>query len=198
MKHFSPTKEHRHQLQHSYRVSHSEVYKVNQLWGVGGSIILLNYGALWLQKVKKIVFHQPAFKKMTLAGLNSLWQKRYQISVKNWIFDVPFHKKGLVLVIWVLGMIKPSGSVDLLMKRGCRGHWGCWGHWGHWGCRGLEAWKITTEDFRVIQAFEFSFIFMFWKNLFLGRIMKYNIEFWQLFCWRLLRPVNVTFLKTGC
>ena len=28
-----------------YRVSHSEVYKVNQLWGVEGSIILLNYGA---------------------------------------------------------------------------------------------------------------------------------------------------------
>ena len=28
-----------------YRVSHSEVYKVNQLWEVEGSIILLNYGA---------------------------------------------------------------------------------------------------------------------------------------------------------
>ena len=53
---------------------------------------------------------------MTLAGLNSLQQKEYQISVKNWIFDDPFHKKGLVLVIWVLGMIKPSGSVDFLMK----------------------------------------------------------------------------------
>ena len=32
-------------LQATYRVSHSEVYKVNQLGGVGGSIILLNYGA---------------------------------------------------------------------------------------------------------------------------------------------------------
>ena len=40
----------------------------------------------------------------------------YQISVKNWIFDDPFHKKGLVLIIWVLGMIKPTGSVDFLMK----------------------------------------------------------------------------------
>ena len=28
----------------NYRVSHSEVYKVNQLWGIEGSIILLNYG----------------------------------------------------------------------------------------------------------------------------------------------------------
>ena len=83
-----------------------------------------------------------------------------------------------------------------LMKWGCRGHWGhwgCWGHWGHWVCR-----KITTEDFRVIQAFEFSFIFMFWKQFLWGRIMKYNIEFWQVFCWRLLRLVNVIFLKTGC
>ena len=25
--------------------------------------------------------------------------------------------------------------------------------------------------------------------------MKHNIEFWQLFCWRLLRPANDTFLK---
>ena len=40
----------------------------------------------------------------------------YQMSVKNWIFDDPFHKKGLVLIIWVLGIIKPSGSVDVLMK----------------------------------------------------------------------------------
>ena len=120
------------------------------------------------------------------------------ILVKNWIFDDPFHKKGLVFVNWVPGMIKPSGSVDFLMKWGCRGHWGhwgCWGHWGHWGCRGVKAWKITTEDFRVIQAFEFSFIFMFWKKVFWGRIMKYHIEFKHLFCRRLLRPVNITFLK---
>ena len=110
-------------------------------------------------------------KKMTSAGLNSLWQKEYQISVKNWIFEDIFHKKELVLVIWVLAMIKPSGSVIFLMKWGCQshwGHWGCWGHWGHWGCRGFKAWKITTEDFKVIQAFEFSFVFMFWEKCFLG------------------------------
>ena len=144
------------------------------------------------------MFHQPVFKKMTSAGLNSLRQKNYQISVENWIFDDPFHKKGLILVIWVLGMIKPSRSVNFLMKWGCWGrwgHWGCWGHWGHWGCRDFKAWKINTEDFRVIQAFEFSFIFMFWKKVFWGRIMKYHIEFRHLFCRRLLRPVNITFLK---
>ena len=31
--------------ENQYRVFHSEVCKVNQLWGVEGSIILLNYGA---------------------------------------------------------------------------------------------------------------------------------------------------------
>ena len=33
------------------------------------------------------MFHQPVFKKLTSAGLNSLQQKEYQISVKYWIFD---------------------------------------------------------------------------------------------------------------
>ena len=136
-------------------------------------------------------------KKMTSAGLNSLWQKKYQTSVKRWILDDPFHKKGLVLVIWVLGMIKPSGSVIFLMKWGCRGHWGCWGHWGHWGCRSFKAWKTTTEDFRVIQAFEFSFIFMFRKKIF-------GVESWNIIlnfstfsvggCWGQLMSF---FLKTG-
>ena len=116
-----------------------------------------------------------------LAGLNSLWQKGYQISVKNWIFDDPFHKKGLILVIWVLGMIKSSGSVDFLIKWGCWGnwgHWGCWGYWGHWGCIGLEAWKITTEDFKFTHTFEFSFIFTFWKKVFLGK--NHEISYWVL------------------
>ena len=89
---------------------------------------------------------------MTSAGLNSLRQKEYQISVKNWVFYVPFHKNGLLLVIYVLRMIKPSESVDFLIK------WVRWGHWGHWGCKGFKGWKITTEDFSVIQAIDFSFI----------------------------------------
>ena len=35
-------------------------------------------------------------------------------------------------------------------------------------CRGFKAWKITTEDFRDIQASDFSIIFMFRKNIFWG------------------------------
>ena len=50
-------------------------------------------------------------KEMTLAGL-----KQPLISVKNLTFDDKFDKKGLVLVIWVLEIIKPSGSLDLLIK----------------------------------------------------------------------------------
>ena len=75
-----------------------------------------NYGGWWVQEVLPFEFHQPVFKKVTLSGLNSLRQKRYQILVKNWIFDDPFHKKGQVLVILVPGMIQPSGSVIVLME----------------------------------------------------------------------------------
>ena len=47
------------------------------------------------------MFHQPVFKKVASAGLNSLQQKWYQILVKQWIFDDPCHKKGPLLVILV-------------------------------------------------------------------------------------------------
>ena len=53
------------------------------------------------------------------------------------------------------------------MKWGCRGRWGHWGCWScrcHCGCRAYKAWKITTEDFIVIQILEFGFTLMFWKK----------------------------------
>ena len=137
------------------------------LWGVEILRISIIYHCLYDHKGYPFVFHQPVFKKVASAGLNSLRQKKYSILVENWIFDDPFHKKGWVLVILVPGMIQPSGSVIFLMKWVCRGHWGhwgCWGCWGHWGCRGFKDWKITTRDFRVIQVLEFSLILMFWKK----------------------------------
>ena len=120
------------------------------------------------------------FQKSTIGWPQQPQTDIVLISVKKWIFDDPFHKQGPVLIIFVPGMIQPSGSVNFLMKRGCRGHWGhwgCWGCWGHWDCRGSKTWKITTEDFRVIHVIKFSFIWMFWKEKVLGRIMKYSIEF---------------------
>ena len=57
-----------------------------------------------------------SFQKNDMGSPQQPLQEEYQISVKNWIFDDPFHKNGLVLVIWVLGMIQPLGSVILLMK----------------------------------------------------------------------------------
>ena len=63
-------------------------------------------------------FHQPVFEKVVSAGLSSLGLKGYQILVKNWIFDDPFHKKGQVLVILVPGMIQPSGPGSFLAKKG--------------------------------------------------------------------------------
>ena len=78
--------------------------------------ILIAY--LWLHGHEgyPFVFHQPIFKKVALAGLNSLQHKGYQILVKHWIFEEPFLKKGQLLVILVPGMSQPSGSVIFLMK----------------------------------------------------------------------------------
>ena len=128
---------------HYYRVSHNDM-ALSWLWGVEWSRILMIY--LWQhgQEGYPFVFHQPIFKQVALGGLNSLRQKVYQILVKKGIFDDPFHKKGLLLVMFVTGMIQRSRSVIFLMKWGCLGHWGhqgCWDCWGtgHWGCRGSKA-----------------------------------------------------------
>ena len=73
---------------------------------------------LWLHGHEgcPFMFHQRVFKKVASIGLNSLQQEGYQISVKNWIFDDPFHKKGLDLIIWVQGIIQLSEAVIFLMK----------------------------------------------------------------------------------
>ena len=88
-------------------------------------------------------------------------------------------QKGTSIGHGMPGIILPPGLVMFLMKWGCWGHWGLWGCcgcWGHWGCRDSKARKITTGDFRVIEVLEFSFILVFWKNIFGGRIMKYQVE----------------------
>ena len=85
---------------------------------------------------------------------------------------------------------------NFLIKWGCRGHWGhwgCWFHWGYWGCRGLENhyWGLESHPGIWVQLY-----FYVLKKKIGGRIMKYCIEFRHLFCQRVLRPANVTFLKT--
>ena len=77
------------------------------LWKVEGSVIFLNYGAYWLQEVLHL---------SNIAWPQQPLTEKVLISVKNWIFDDIFYKKGPVLVILVPGMIQPSGSVILLMK----------------------------------------------------------------------------------
>ena len=39
----------------------------------------------------------------------------------------------------------------------------------------MKAWKITTEDFRLIQVLEISFISMFLDKKIFGGIMKYQV-----------------------
>ena len=61
-----------------------------------------------------------------------------------------------------------------------------------------KARKIISEVFTINQVIEFNNLmtnitYVLKKKV--GRIMKYQVEFWHLFCWRLWRPANVTFLK---
>ena len=44
-----------------YRVYHIEMDKTKWLWGIERSIILLNYGAQWLQEIWTFEFHSPVF-----------------------------------------------------------------------------------------------------------------------------------------
>ena len=62
--------------------------------------------------------------------------------------------------------------------KGQRGHIGCWGCRGHRGCRGFKAWKITTEDFRVIQLLNLALCCCFEeKKLFLVESWNIMLKF---------------------
>ena len=133
-----------------------------ELWSIAGSGGL----EIWVSAI--------SFWKSNICWPQQPPTERYPISVKNWNFEYPFNKKGLVLVIWVPGMIQPSGSINVLMNWGCWGHWGHWCWWVYWDCRGSKARKITTEVKKVLQVFEFSFILIFWrKKIFL-------VESWNI------------------
>ena len=101
-----------------YRVSHIEMALMNWLWWIKICNLDLVSRWSWNIEIGNFWLPQPFFKKVTLARLNSLWQKGYQISVKNWIFDDPFHKKEPVLVVLVPGMIQLSGSGSFFGEKG--------------------------------------------------------------------------------
>ena len=151
-----------------------------------------NFLELWWLVASRVVgiwVSSTSFQKSNIGWPQQPPTEIVLISVKNWIFDGPFPKKGPVLVILVTGMIQPSQSVIFFMKWGCEGHWGhggCGGCGGHQGCRGSKVWKISTGDFRVIQVLEFSFILMFWKNIDLLDSWNFILEFSTFFvggCW---------------
>ena len=57
------------------------------------------------------MFHQPSLKKNNIGWPQQPLTEKVSYISKNWIFDDSFHKKELVLVIWVLRVMKSSGSV---------------------------------------------------------------------------------------
>ena len=68
----------------------------------------------------------------------------------------------------------------------------------------IEATKVPRPEKSLLMTAESSRLLnsaLFWcfKNKYSSvSIMKYQVEFWHLSSWRLLRPANGTFLKTGC
>ena len=63
-----------------------------------------------LKRFGNLCFINQFWKKNISTGLNSLRQKEYQRSVKNWIFDDPFHKKGLLLVICTANILRVKNT----------------------------------------------------------------------------------------
>ena len=62
-------------------------------------------------------------------------------------------------------------------QRGCWGHWGhccyhvCWGHWGHWGFQNHSSpWNQYAIGWNHL-------ILMFWKKIFLKRMMEFQVKF---------------------
>jgi hypothetical protein len=53
---------------------------------------------------------------------------------------------------------------------------------------------MTSESSRLLNSAYFD-VLKEKKNF--GRIMKYQVKLNQLFCWWLVSPAYVTFLKTG-
>ena len=86
--------------------------------------------------------HDPLFGTfLTSRGLSSLRQKGCHISVKNWIFDDPFHKKLPILVILVPVMIRLLAFASFF--------------WGNWALEAVEANEVS-EAAEVNEAGEVS------------------------------------------
>ena len=71
--------------------------------------------AAWSQGLLICVL-SPSFQKSSIGWPKQPPTERCQILVKNWIFVDPFLEKRPLLVIFVPGMIQPSGLVIFLMK----------------------------------------------------------------------------------
>ena len=65
-----------------------------------------------------ILVSSTIFQKRNIGWPQQPPTEKELMSVKNWIFDDLFHKKGPILVILVPGMFKSSGSGSVLVKWG--------------------------------------------------------------------------------
>ena len=78
-----------------------------------------NFDELWcLGSLGGLDFYVSTtnFQKSNIGWPQQPPTEKYQLSVKNCIFDDPFHKKGPILVFLVPGMIQPSEPGGFLIK----------------------------------------------------------------------------------
>ena len=76
-----------------YRVSHIETNFLNWLWQIEICKLEFVWRRFWNSEIWIFEFHQPVFKKVISADLNSLWQKRCRYQWKSSFFMIHSTKK---------------------------------------------------------------------------------------------------------
>ena len=101
---------------------------------------IANFLELWWLVASGVVgiwVSSTSFQKSSIGWPQQPLTEIVLISVKNWIFDDPFHKKGPVLVIFC-GMVHQKSKLSLIYGtvsvRGC------------WGQPILLFWKLEEES----------------------------------------------------
>ena len=127
-------------------MSHNEMVETKWLWGV----IELRIFKLWCLVASgglDFFASSTSFQKSYIGWPQQPLTERTSDIIQKLYFDYSLHKKGLILVILVPGMIPSSGWGKILRKQGCWGQWGCRGWWGQWGSKGFK--RLKNHHWRL-------------------------------------------------
>ena len=180
------------------------MFLLNWLWQIEICKLDFAWRYLCIPEVMAFEFHTPVFKKVSID-----WPQQPPIET------VPYISESLDFWWTIPQKMSNTGHFDAINDQtiGIRNFF-----WRNKALEAVEAnevaevaevneaavvskaWKIIIEDFRVVLVLEFNILR---TKIFQFRVLKKKF-FWQnhenscwIFCWRLLRPAYVTFLKTG-